>query len=181
MYYIYIHTNKIDNKKYVGKTSQKPKYRWNNGKGYKKAPEFWEAIQKYGWNNFNHEIVYETKSKEEADLQEKEFIKKYNTQNEKYGYNIMSGGSYCFMNEKHKQLCSKRSSGEKNPMYGKKRPDTSEFNKKTKTGVKQSEEHIKKRVEKNKGQKRTSEQRLRMKEAAIKRWKQSKENKNEIQ
>ena len=180
MYYIYVHTNKINNKKYVGKTSRKPEYRWNKGKGYIKNSDFFQDIKKYGWNNFDHEVVYQTLSEEEANKKEIEFIKQYNTQDSNFGYNIMSGGIHCFMNEKHKILCSERLFGDGNPMYGKKRPDTSEFNKKTKTGVKQSEEHIKKRVEKNKGQKRTSEQRARMKEAAIKRWKQNKENNNEI-
>ena len=55
-------------------------------------------------------------------------------------------------------------------MYGKKRPDTVEFNKRTKTGIKQSEEHIKKRVEKNKGQHRTEETKKKMREAALKRY-----------
>ena len=31
---VYMHTNKINNKVYVGITSQKVQNRWNNGKGY---------------------------------------------------------------------------------------------------------------------------------------------------
>ena len=49
---IYMHRNLINNKVYIGQTIQKPEYRWNKGKGYKDSSLFYNAIQKYGWNNF---------------------------------------------------------------------------------------------------------------------------------
>ena len=56
-YYVYSHRNKINNKIYIGITKQNPTVRWGvDGKRYKDSPRFWNAIQKYGWDNFEHEI-----------------------------------------------------------------------------------------------------------------------------
>lgn len=90
---VYIHTNKINGKKYIGITSRKPNVRWGkDGKGYKEG-KFRYAIQKYGWNNFEHEIVASNLTKEEADNMEVELIEKFNTRDDKYGYNMAVGGN----------------------------------------------------------------------------------------
>lgn len=60
-YYIYIHTCP-NYWTYVG-MSQQPKQRWNKGEGYKENKDFYDAIQKFGWNNIKHEIVAETNYK----------------------------------------------------------------------------------------------------------------------
>lgn len=92
-YSVYIHINKTNNKKYVGITKQKPtKRQRKDGKGYKGCTYFWNAICKYGWEDFNHEILLEYLSKEEVCLKEKEFIIKYKTTQRDYGYNIEKGG-----------------------------------------------------------------------------------------
>ncbi len=57
-YYIYIHTCP-NYWTYVG-LSQNPKQRWNNGEGYKENKDFYQAIQRFGWENIKHEIVAET-------------------------------------------------------------------------------------------------------------------------
>lgn len=59
-YIVYLHRNKINNKCYVGQTCQKPEYRWGkNGWHYHEQPYFYRAIEKYGWDNFDH-IILET-------------------------------------------------------------------------------------------------------------------------
>ena len=66
-YCVYCHTNKINGKKYIGITCQKPNKRWGvDGKKYHESPKFWNAIQKYGWDNFNHEVLFTHLSKDEA-------------------------------------------------------------------------------------------------------------------
>ncbi len=93
MYTIYAHINKKNKKKYIGLTKQKLSSRWANGAGYKECPRFYNAICRYGWNNFNH-IIIETgiKTKEEAEEKEKFYIQKYKTTDENFGYNLSIGG-----------------------------------------------------------------------------------------
>ena len=54
---VYIHNNIINQKKYIGQTKQSLARRFRNGDGYKHCPHFYSAIQKYGWDNFEHYIV----------------------------------------------------------------------------------------------------------------------------
>jgi hypothetical protein len=89
-YYLYCHTNKINGKKYIGISLQKPNRRWKNGQGYKGCCKFDKAIQKYGWDNFEHEILLEHLTQQEASQYEQEYISKYNTINN--GYNVLQGG-----------------------------------------------------------------------------------------
>lgn len=90
---VYIHISP-SNKVYVGITSKDPHERWNNGWGYYKNNYFWKAIQKYGWDNFEHKILFKGLTKEEACKKEVELIAFYNSTNRNSGYNLSIGGSY---------------------------------------------------------------------------------------
>lgn len=90
---VYIHTNMNDNKKYIGITSQIPEKRWKNGHGYTYNPYFYNAINKYGWDSFLHEIVCDDLSEEEAKTKEIDLIAKYNTTDDRFGYNLTKGGA----------------------------------------------------------------------------------------
>ena len=90
---VYCHTNKENGKKYVGITSQNPEKRWRNGEGYKNNEYFYRAIQKYGWHNFTHEILYTGLSVSVAEAKEKELIKEYGCYMPENGYNIQLGGN----------------------------------------------------------------------------------------
>ena len=92
-YYVYIHINKLNNKTYIGITSQNPKIRWNNGYGYFNQKKFYNAILKYGWDNFEHKIIFSGLTKEEAEMKEIELIKVYKSNQQEYGYNIANGGN----------------------------------------------------------------------------------------
>lgn len=78
---------------YIGITSQNPLYRWNSGNGYSRNKYFFNAIQKYGWENIKHEILFENLKQEEAEHKEIELIAKYKSNQKEYGYNISTGGN----------------------------------------------------------------------------------------
>lgn len=90
-YSVYKHTSP-SNKVYIGITKQKPELRWHNGHGYKSNIHFNNAIKKYGWDNFKHEILFDGLTKDEAEKKEIELIAKYNSTNTDLGYNVDYGG-----------------------------------------------------------------------------------------
>lgn len=98
-----------NNKIYIGITKKSPEIRWNKGKGYKLCPLMNKAIEKYGWDNVRHEILFTNLSKKEAEQKEIELIKKYQCNNSKYGYNIENGGNCCGTHSEE----TKRKIGEK--------------------------------------------------------------------
>ena len=115
MYTVYKHQNKINGKIYIGITKQKPEKRWgNNGINYKTSPHFYAAIQKYGWDNFDHDILFENLTHDEACLKEQELIKYYDSMNREFGYNSTSGGDIFIMNEETKQKISQSMMGNTN-------------------------------------------------------------------
>lgn len=91
-YTIYVHINNINKKIYIGQTKQKVKNRQRDGAGYKSSSYFYAAIQKYGQNNFKHIVLFEHLSLEEANIIEDELIKKFNSNNKQYEYNLNTGG-----------------------------------------------------------------------------------------
>ena len=116
---LYVHISP-NNKRYYGITKIEVKKRWKNGRGYDKQPYFYRAINKYGWDNFQHEVLFNDLSKEEAELLEQIYICLYDTTNPSKGYNQTFGGeSGNYHTEETKQKLSKTMQGENNPMYGK--------------------------------------------------------------
>ena len=150
MYTVYQHKNKINGKVYIGITSQKLEQRWGSqGCNYKSSPHFYSAIQKYGWNNFEHNILFTGLTKEQACLKEQELIKEYDLMNREFGYNSTSGGDIFVMNEETKQKISQAMMGNKNGL-----------------GHPCSEEKKKKISEAQKGRKFTKEHKQKLSEAA---------------
>lgn len=114
-YCVYVHI--APNKKlYFGITSLKPEHRWlSNGAGYSNCTLFYRAIQKYGWDNFQHIILIDNLSKEIACECEKYLIAKYRSNESTFGYNNSKGGesgSYGHrLTEKQRKQISERNKG----------------------------------------------------------------------
>ena len=150
MYTVYQHKNKINGKIYIGITSQKPEDRWGSqGCNYKSSPHFYSAIQKYGWNSFEHNILFTGLTKEQACLKEQELIKEYDLMNREFGYNSTSGGDIFVMNKETKQKISQAMMGNQNAL-----------------GYPCSEEKKKKIRDAQKGRKFTEEHKQKLSEAA---------------
>ena len=90
-YCVYEHISP-SGKRYIGITRTSVEERWGHqGYGYRRQLKFYNAIQKYGWDNFKHNIIKTGLTKEQAELLEKELIKKFDCINN--GYNICEGGN----------------------------------------------------------------------------------------
>ena len=97
---VYGHYQPKTKKWYIGIVlgNKPPQKRWGkNGycytrfnKGKPEHPKFRNAILKYGWDSFNHLILCDGLTDEEAKKKEVEFIKLFNSQ--KNGYNCTKGG-----------------------------------------------------------------------------------------
>lgn len=135
-YTVYMHISP-SNKRYIGITGVRVERRWQkNGDGYKSQQYFYRAINKYGWDNFQHIIIARGLDKETAEWLEIELIREWNTTNKEYGYNVLLGGNatnglYGELNgmygKKHTKETREKISesrkdkyyGEENPFYGK--------------------------------------------------------------
>lgn len=89
-YFVYIHTTP-NNKRYIGITTLPVEKRWKCGKGYQKNRHFYNAIQKYGWDNIDHK-VFEVDTEPEMYYLEKYLISYYQTSDWNCGYNKSMGG-----------------------------------------------------------------------------------------
>ena len=96
---VYIHTSPY-NKKYVGMTCQSLDARWGkHGDGYINNQCFWNDIQKYGWDNFQHDIVASGLNYLDACKLEEYFIAYYKSYDINHGYNMTMGGQRNILND----------------------------------------------------------------------------------
>lgn len=107
---VYKHTNKINGKIYIGITiyGENPNTRWANGLGYRNNKYFINAIEKYNWDNFTHEILFNNLTKDEACEKEIKLIALYDATNREKGYNISIGGSAPMCGRKHTKEAIKK-------------------------------------------------------------------------
>lgn len=124
--YIYCTVNLINGKVYIGQRKGKIE----SSKGYLGSGVILKkALNKYGRDSFKKEILYKSKSFEEQNEKEREFIEKYN----KVGaslYNIEKGGN-CIgkFTKEQRNKHSENNTGEKCFFYNKRGEDALNYNK----------------------------------------------------
>lgn len=142
--YIYKVTNVINNKVYIGQTTDTLEKRWKRHiNSAKKGSNlyFHRALIKYNINNFKIENIDQAQSKKELNDKEKYWIAYYKSYVKDFGYNLTKGGEGGALTGEalEKMKLSKKGKkpspesilkrsislkgklcGEKNPMYGKK-------------------------------------------------------------
>lgn len=94
---VYLVTNTVNNKHYVGITTRSLTYRRNIHKqswklGRSPNSKLYKAFSKYGFDSFVWEELETTISKDELNNKEKEYILKYDSLRK--GYNSTPGGDY---------------------------------------------------------------------------------------
>jgi hypothetical protein len=96
-----MHINQKNGKVYIGQTKfgDDPNKRWRNGEGYKMSVIFYRAIQKYGWDSFDHKIIASELTQDEANYLEEQLIQQFDSTNFTNGYNIQLGGENCEWSE----------------------------------------------------------------------------------
>lgn len=90
---VYIGISRSDDIRYLKRD------RWQSkGQGYRRSnKQFWEDIQKFGWDKFQHEILESgIQNNDELLIKEKMYIYKYKSNNPLYGYNSPNAGKAIF-------------------------------------------------------------------------------------
>lgn len=154
---VYEHKNKTNGKRYIGITMQEPaSARWHGGASYKNNTHFYNAIKKYGWSGFEHNILRDNLTKEEALEAERYYIARFRSAEREFGYNISLGGDGVFsvseqtreaMSRAGKRRMSRPDERQKNIERGKKQFATAEAREKDRqTQVQYLIDHPEKRL-----------------------------------
>lgn len=129
---IYKVTNKINGKVYIGQTISSLQTRKSQHlyESRKNSYIFHRAIRKYGFINFSWEVLCICESREELNEMEFHYIKQYHSYMREGGYN-MNYGYYSIyeLSDITRKKMSISKTGNKNPWYGKKRPEISDIHK----------------------------------------------------
>ena len=125
MYYIYKFTNKINGKVYIGKTNdvERRKIEHLSKSKTDENNHFYNAIKKYGLDNFDLETVAECEDEDLAYTMESDYIAQYQSNDKLLGYNSTTGGEGLrgITEETRKKMSEAKIGkydGENNPFYG---------------------------------------------------------------
>ena len=135
---IYMYTNKINNKVYIGQTTRERLRKYEHKNTNKDNTYFHKAVLKYGYDNFSYQVLYKVKGWnkdlicEVLNFMETYYINLYNSTDNEYGYNLTTGGDSNYSvnnyvkqkmregwnNELVKEHASEIHKGCRNGMYG---------------------------------------------------------------
>jgi len=142
---IYKITNNINGKYYIGKSKDIEK-RWNEYKWKVHNIHLKNAIEKYGFENFNFEII-EICSTEDLNVKEKYYIDIFKARDHQIGYNIAVGGDGgatrigYITKDNTKNKISKANTGKKRTDFERVKCGIKNIGNKYRVGKKISEEH----------------------------------------
>ena len=163
-------------KRYIGITSAKPEKRWDYGRGYR-GPAFRNAIDKYGWESFEHIILATNLSQADAFQMERKLIAEYQTRKPEFGYNITPGGDGHELSERGRKNVSEglkkyyedpdahRKISEARKKYYREHPEAIEKLREQHTGLKASDEARAKMSASQKGKTYSEETRRKISES----------------
>lgn len=108
---IYSITNIMNNKKYIGQTLRGFIERYNEYKYFIKNKSklntyLYNSFIKYGFDSFKFEIIDTGNSIQDLNEKEIYYIKKYNTTNRNFGYNLHEGGRNSLFSDETKMKMS---------------------------------------------------------------------------
>lgn len=119
---VYMATNKVNGKMYIGQTvgnlGVRKRNHINDALNKSNTMYFGKAIRKYNQDNFDWEVLDSARNIDELNELEIFFIKLFKTFGE--GYNLNAGGKNALHSEETKRKMSEAQKGEKCYMYGKK-------------------------------------------------------------
>jgi len=168
--FVYLITNLINGKRYIGQTNRPLARRWSQHCSSSGCCALSSAIRKYGKENFSMEILFDVPTRELADEFEKAYIERYHTMVPN-GYNLKTGGDVPVYSEESRR---KMSASGKGRISSRKGVVLSEETKRkiseSKTGVKQPEWAVRKRVLSQTGGKRSEETKEKMRLSAKADW-----------
>lgn len=125
---VYLARNAINKKIYIGYTNQTLGRRITAHLSAAKTKEndryFYNAIKKYGKDNFLWTILFLSNDQSKLKEIERECIKLYESNNRLFGYNLTTGGEGASLNTEIKSKISRKAKernlfGKRNPFFGK--------------------------------------------------------------
>ena len=161
MFYIYLVTNKVNGKVYVGKTSRSVAERWENhvkASRSKRAGYFWRAIRRHGRDAFSVDCIAQTEHEKHANWLESLYIGVSKSYLPEIGYNSTMGGDGVpltsaarlahrekMASKEVRQRMSAVKKGEKNPGFGKRGEENPRFGMRHSDATKQRISRVKSR------------------------------------
>jgi group I intron endonuclease len=179
---IYVFTNKINGKQYVGQTiniEDRYKQHRKDAKNKDKRPNsiFYKAIRKYGFDSFDFKVLETDIDISKIHEREKFWIKELNTMKPN-GYNLTEGGEGTF-GYRHTEESKKRMSEMRKGVPGKpKSEDVKKYLSELYKGRKLSEEQKKKISESKKGKRLSEEHKMKISETQKGRTHSEEHNRN---
>ena len=116
---IYEARNKINGKRYIGQTIHTLEERKRGHISSMCCSYFRRALDKYGVDSFEWNIIDTAETRDELNRKESYWIEFYDTTNRDKGYNLKGDGYNPFLTDRVKKAIGDAQRGELNHMYGK--------------------------------------------------------------